>query len=174
VLKALRMNLSTASVMSKSGSSTAPSKSRRVAIRSLAKRLGLEKRATSIPTSQMEWPSKEELQSHVQRLYRASVPKRFKILCDAGFTEDSSEPMIWIERSRRQAFSENVIGDHDVAWLNQRLAETVPEAEFWFYFRDLSADPLKDCKAVLSRMGMTAVLPVVRTGTRREGVLHSN
>jgi hypothetical protein len=102
------------------------------------------------------------------------VPKRFKILRDAGFMEDSSQPMIWIEQSRRQAFSENVIGDHDVAWLNERLAETVPEVEFWFYFRDLSADPLKDCKAVLSRLGMAAVLPVVRTGTRREGVLRSN
>ena len=78
--------------------------------------------------------------------------------------------MIWIEQRRRQAFSENVIGDHDVAWLNERLAETVPETEFWFYFRDLSADPLKDCKAVLSRMGMAAVLPVVRTGTLREGL----
>ena len=78
------------------------------------------------------------------------------------------------QRSRRQAFSENVIGDHDVAWLNERLAESVPEAEFWFYFRDLSADPLKDCKAVLSRIGMAAILPVVRMGTQREGVLRSN
>jgi hypothetical protein len=74
------------------------------------------------------------------------VPRRFKILRDAGFTEDSAQPVIWIERSRRQAFSENVIGDHDVAWLNERLAETVPEPEFWFYFLDLSADPIKDCK----------------------------
>jgi hypothetical protein len=64
----------------------------------------------------------------------------------AGFTEDSFQPVIWIERRRIQAFSENVIGDHDVAWLNERLAETVPEAEFWFYFRDLSDNPLKDCK----------------------------
>jgi hypothetical protein len=102
------------------------------------------------------------------------VPKRLKILREAGFTEDSSLPVIWVERSRRQAFSENVISDHDMAWLNERLAETVPETEFWFYFRDLSADPLKDCKAVLSRMGMAAVLPVVRMGTRREGVLQSN
>jgi hypothetical protein len=102
------------------------------------------------------------------------VPNRFKILRDAGFTEDSAQPVIWIERSRRQAFSENVIGDHDVAWLNERLAETVPEPEFWFYFRDLSADPLKDCRALLSRMGMAAVLPIVRMGVRREGVVHSN
>jgi hypothetical protein len=102
------------------------------------------------------------------------VPKRLKILRDAGFTEDSSQPVIWIERSRRQAFSENVIGDHDVSWLNERLAETVPEAEFWFYFRDLSDNPLKDCKEVLSRLGMAAVLPVVRAGTRREGVSQSN
>jgi hypothetical protein len=50
----------------------------------------------------------------------------------------------------------------------------VPEAEFWFYFRDLSADPLKDCKAILSPMGMAAVLPIVRMGVCREGVLHSN
>ena len=102
------------------------------------------------------------------------MPKRLKILHDGGFTEDSSQPVIWIERSRRQAFSENVIGDHDVSWLNERLAETVPEAEFWFYFRDLSDNPLKDCKLVLSRLAMAAVLPVVRTGTRREGVLRSN
>ena len=102
------------------------------------------------------------------------MPKRLKILHDAGLTEDSSQPVIWIERSRRQAFSENVIGDHDVSWLNERLAETVPQAEFWFYFRDLSDNPLKDCKLVLSRLAMAAVLPVVRTGTRREGVLRSN
>jgi hypothetical protein len=99
---------------------------------------------------------------------------RLKILRDAGFTEDSSQPVIWIERSRRQAFSENVIGDHDVSWLNERLAETVPAAEFWFYFRDLSDNPLKDCKVVLSRLEMVAVLPIVRMGTRREGVLQSN
>ena len=67
-----------------------------------------------------------------------------------------------------------MIGDHDVSWLNERLAETVPQAEFWFYFRDLSDNPLKDCKLVLSRLAMAAVLPVVRTGTRREGVLRSN
>jgi hypothetical protein len=54
------------------------------------------------------------------------VPKRLKILREAGFTEDSFQPVIWIARSRRQAFSENVIADHDVAWLNERLAETVP------------------------------------------------
>jgi hypothetical protein len=100
--------------------------------------------------------------------------QRFKILRDAGFTEDSYQPVIWIERSRRQAFSENVIGDHDVSWLNERLAETVPEVEFWFYFRDLSDDPVEDCRAVLSRLGMAAVLPIVRAGTRGEGVLHSN
>ena len=102
------------------------------------------------------------------------MPKRLKILRDAGFTEDSSLPVIWIERSRRQGFSENVIGDHDVSWLNERLAETVPEAEFWFFFRDLSDNPLKDCKVVLSRLGMAAILPVVRTGTPREGVSRSN
>jgi hypothetical protein len=50
------------------------------------------------------------------------VPKRLKILREAGFTEDSSLPVIWVERSRRQAFSENVISDHDVAWLNERFA----------------------------------------------------
>ena len=87
------------------------------------------------------------------------MPKRLKILRDAGFTEDSSLPVIWIERSRRQAFSENVIGDHDVSWLNERQAETVPEAEFWFYFRDLSDNPLRDCKVILSRLGMAAALP---------------
>jgi hypothetical protein len=107
-------------------------------------------------------------------LYLSPVPKRLKILREAGFTEDSSQPVIWVERSRRQAFSENVIGDHDVAWLNERLAETVPETEFCFYFRGLSADPLKDCKAVLSRLAMAAILPVVRTGTPREGVSQSN
>jgi hypothetical protein len=102
------------------------------------------------------------------------VPKRFKILRTAGFTEDSSDCSIWIEQSRRQAFSENVISDHDASWLNDRLAETVPEAEFWFYFRDLSDNPLKDCKVILSRLGSAAALPIVRTGTHREGVLQSN
>jgi hypothetical protein len=107
-------------------------------------------------------------------LYRSPVPKRLKLLREAGFTEDSSQPVIWVERSRRQAFSENVISDHDASWLSERLAETVPEAEFWFHFRDLSDDPLNDCKVVLSRLGMAAVLPVVRMGARREGVLRSN
>ena len=99
------------------------------------------------------------------------MAKRLKILRDAGFVE---APQIWIEQTRRQAFSENAVSDHDMSWLNERLAETVPEVEFWFYFRDLSDDPVKDCKAVLSRLRMAAVLPVVRTDTRREGVLHSN
>lgn len=67
-----------------------------------------------------------------------------------------------------------MISDHNERWLNKRLEETVPEAEFWFYFRELSDDPLKDCKAVLSRLGRAAVLPIVRTGPRREGVLRSN
>jgi hypothetical protein len=99
------------------------------------------------------------------------VPKRLKILRDAGSTE---APKIWIEQTRRQAFSENVVSEHDASWLTDRLAETVPKGEFWFYFRDLSDNPLKDCKVVLSRLGMAAVLPVVRTGTRREGVSQSN
>jgi hypothetical protein len=99
------------------------------------------------------------------------VPKRLKILGDAGLAQ---APQIWIEQTRRQAFSENAVSEHDASWLNERLAETVPEAEFWFYFRDLSDNPLKDYKVVLSRLGMGAVLPIVRTGTRREGVLHSN
>ena len=60
-----------------------------------------------------------------------------------GLTDDSSKPVIWVERSRRQA-SENVTSDHDPSWLTERLAETVPDAEFWFYFRDPSDNPLKD------------------------------
>jgi hypothetical protein len=102
------------------------------------------------------------------------VPKRLKILRTAGFTEDSSYCSIWVEQSRRQAFSENVISEHDASWLNERLAETVPEAEFWFYFRDLSNNPFNDCKLILSRLGLAAALPVVRTGTRCEGVSQSN
>ncbi len=99
---------------------------------------------------------------------------KLQLLRDAGFTADSSQPAIWIERNRRQAFSENIISDHDVSWLTERLAEKVPEPEFWFYFRDLSDNPLRKCKMVLSRLKMAAVLPVIRTGSRREGVTHSN
>src|ERR1700739_4189905 len=43
------------------------------------------------------------------------VPKRLKILREAGFTEDSSLPVIWVERSRRLAFSENGSGADDVS-----------------------------------------------------------
>ena len=99
------------------------------------------------------------------------MPKRLKILRDAGSTE---APKIWIEQTRRQAFSENVVSEHDASWLTDRLAETVPEGEFWFYFRDLSDNPLKDCNVILSRLGMAAALPVLRTGTPREGVSQSN
>ena len=59
------------------------------------------------------------------------MPK-LRLLRAAGFTADSSQPAIWIERKRRQAFSENVVSDHDISWLNDRQAETVPEPEFWF------------------------------------------
>ena len=68
------------------------------------------------------------------------MPNRLKILRDAGFAE---APEIWIEQTQRQAFSENAVSDHDASWLSERLAETVPEAEFWFYFRNLSDNPLK-------------------------------
>jgi hypothetical protein len=57
-----------------------------------------------------------------------------------------------------------VINDHDEKWLIERLAERVPDGEFWFHFRHLSRDPLKDCKEILSQLGIAAILTVVRKG----------
>ena len=51
------------------------------------------------------------------------------------------------------------------------LAELVPNAECWFHFRYLSRDPLKDCKSIMSRLGMVAILPIVREGIFRPGQL---
>jgi hypothetical protein len=94
------------------------------------------------------------------------MPHRLKLLRDSGYSGSTSLPTIWTDPVRRQAFSEDVVSDHDVAWLHARLAERVPLPEFWFHFRCLSRDPNKDCKEILSRLKLPALLPVIRTGIR--------
>jgi hypothetical protein len=101
------------------------------------------------------------------------MPKRLEILRAAGFT-GFARPVMWIEKTQRQAFSEAAVSDHNESWLVERLAQLVPDTEFWFYFRYLSRDPLKDCKSILSRLRMTAILPIVRDGIFRPGQLVSN
>jgi hypothetical protein len=76
------------------------------------------------------------------------MPRRLEILRAAGFT-GYERPVMWIEKTRRQAFSETAVSDHNESWLVERLAELVPNAEFWFHFRFLSRDPRKDCKSIL-------------------------
>src|SRR5271155_5284754 len=68
----------------------------------------------------------------------SSMPHRLKLLRDSGYSGSTSLPTIWTDPVRRQAFSEDVVSDHDVAWLHARLAERVPLPEFWFHFRYLS------------------------------------
>jgi len=103
------------------------------------------------------------------------MPNRLAILRDCGFIE-TRRRVVWVNPIRRQAFSEDCINDHDKDWLIGRLAEHVPDTEFWFHFRYLSRDPMTDCKEILSQLPITAVLPVVRTGVRRVGsdVVQSN
>jgi hypothetical protein len=91
---------------------------------------------------------------------------RLRILRNSGYVLSYSRPVVWTDPVRRQAFSEDVISDHDEVWLKARLAEEVPITEFWFHFRYLSRDPIKDCKEILSDLKLTALLPVVRTGVR--------
>ena len=97
------------------------------------------------------------------------MPHRLKLLRDSGFTE-APHRVIWAGPIRRQAFSEDVVNDHDEVWLQAQLAEVVPAAEFWFHFRYLSSNPIKDCKEILTGLKLTALLPVIRTGVRRGGI----
>lgn len=98
-----------------------------------------------------------------------STCRASKLLRDSGYTESTSLPIIWTDPIRRQAFSEDCVNDHDEAWLHAQLAEVVPVPEFWFHFRYLSNNPIKDCKEILSSLKLTAHLPIVRTGVRHFG-----
>src|ERR1700751_433954 len=100
------------------------------------------------------------------------MPKRLEILPAAGYTS-SVRPLMWIEKTIRQPLSEAAVSDHNESWLVERLGELVPDAEFWFHFRHLSRDPLKDCKNILSQLEMVAMLPIVREGLFRAGQLIS-
>lgn len=97
------------------------------------------------------------------------MPQRLRLLRDSGFTE-APHRVIWADPIRRQAFSKDSVNDHDKEWLQAQLAEIVPVTEFWFHFRYLSSNPIKDCKEILSGLKLTVLLPVIRTGARRVGI----
>jgi hypothetical protein len=82
-----------------------------------------------------------------------------KLLQDDGFVE-MPERSMWINRSRRQALSEDCVSDHDEPW---------PESEFWFHFRYLPDDPMRGCREILARLELTMLTPVLRSGLRRVG-----
>ena len=94
------------------------------------------------------------------------MDERLKALRDAGF-EYIHNRSVWLNRDRRQVFSEDTIDDHDVKWLNSRLVEVVPENEFWFHFRFISDDPMTGCKEMLALMNLTRLTPVIRSGIKR-------
>lgn len=72
-----------------------------------------------------------------------------QILKAQGLFEDPSR-MVWINRHRRMCFSDSVIRDHEVVWLEERLLEKVPQSEFRFHSnRELL---LKVCKEILEKL----------------------
>ena len=101
-----------------------------------------------------------------QQPTRVKMTNKPKILQDAGFRE-MPERHIQINRNRRLAFSEDAVSDNDEAWLSKRVAETVPETEFWFHFRFVSDETIKGCNQILARMHLTRVTPIIRSGIRR-------
>ena len=74
-----------------------------------------------------------------------------------GFFENQTR-LMWINRSRRIAFTEDVIDDHDCRWLESKLLEDIPEGEFRLH----SNRPLapKVCMEILDELGLSNLLPV--------------
>ncbi len=74
----------------------------------------------------------------------------------AGFVHDPNRDL-WFNRADREAFSQEVISDHDSTWLKLKLQEHVPEDEFRFYRN--TPDP-ETCVEILDQLGLGVLTPV--------------
>jgi hypothetical protein len=76
----------------------------------------------------------------------------------AGFVRDPRRDL-WFNRDRRQAFSHEVLRDHDSdpKWLELKLLEEIPGGEFRFY---RSTSNLKTCVEILDLLGLSFLTPV--------------
>jgi hypothetical protein len=81
---------------------------------------------------------------------------------------------MWIEKIRRQAFSEAVVSDHDESWLVERLTEPVPMPNFGSIFDTSLATRSRIVKVSCRKLGMSVILPIVREGIFRRGQLISD
>lgn len=77
------------------------------------------------------------------------------MLENSGFAY-SPKRILWINRDRRMAFSGEAVADHDSSWVQERLDNTVPEKEFWFWFSGEIPKDFKDtCWSILAEVGLS-------------------
>ncbi|MGB9380009.1 MAG: hypothetical protein WCB16_05185 [Candidatus Binatus sp.] len=90
---------------------------------------------------------------------RKEIVDNETILKDAGF-EYLPRRMLWISRYKRMGFSGEAISDHDEAWVQERLDETVAQGEFWFWFSgDIPKSFPEDSFSVLAEIGLSELQP---------------
>ena len=81
-----------------------------------------------------------------------------RILKACGFFE-LPKGELRVSTDLREAFSREVIHDHDTRWLNQHLADRPPAKEFWFYFNVSPENADQMCREILVEIGLPALLP---------------
>jgi hypothetical protein len=83
------------------------------------------------------------------------------LLKASGFVELRGRGL-WFHRDRRLAFSEKVLQDHDLHWVESRLLEEVPKGEF--HIHSNQAVPPDECHRVVDKLGLglSHLIPVNR------------
>jgi hypothetical protein len=79
---------------------------------------------------------------------------------------------LWISTDLNEAYSYEVISDHDSRWLNERLADRPPAREFWFYFTVAPENADEVCREILAEIRLPGLQPIVRTPTDSVENLH--
>ena len=81
-------------------------------------------------------------------------------LKNAGFTYHP-ERVVWINRDRRMAFSDEAVADSNSGWIQERLDKTVADGEFWFWYSIIPPNFKEICWDVLAELGMSNLRPMV-------------
>ena len=82
----------------------------------------------------------------------------------AGFMWVGSRTL-WISTDRHIVFSHDVIADHDLKWLETKLAERVPDSIFVFHVNLLTPPIQKILLEVLAARGLSHLQPDIRVAT---------
>lgn len=82
----------------------------------------------------------------------------------AGFMWVGSRTL-WISTDRHIVFSHDVITDHDLKWLETKLAERVPDSTFVFHVNLLTPPIQKILLEVLAARGLSHLQPDIRVAT---------